>query len=36
MRLVSHTAVRHVLGKLSETGAPIQPRDPVLAGCNTA
>jgi trehalose 6-phosphate synthase/phosphatase len=33
--LSSHTAVRRLLGELSEGGAPEPPREPVLAGSNT-
>ena len=33
--LSSHTAVRRLLGELSEGGAPEQPREPVLAGSSS-
>ncbi len=34
--LSGHTAVRRLLGELSEAGAPDQPREAVLAGCDTS
>jgi hypothetical protein len=33
--LSSHTAVRRLLGELSEAGAPDPPHEPVLIGCYT-
>jgi trehalose 6-phosphate synthase/phosphatase len=33
--LSSYTAVRRLLGELSQAAAPDEPREPVLVGCNT-